>query len=213
MRNEKDLHMLESKLLINRYITFPFNTSVRADCASPGFLKGEPRQYYLKESKGFLKKRSNVVEGFGPKLHRRFLWLPWIPGHITEVPLEGTDVLTGPMSGCKIVIYRRGGKTYVGHIGTDIASVARTAAVKECWNSFAEQSSAEIQGFDPTEAISNFSKSHPSELAGPKIFGLVTARMEMYAVCAYEQGIGSREYRINEVRRVFPLPTSRLRNL
>src|SRR5258708_35155305 len=98
MRNEKDLHMLESKLLINRSITFPFNTSVRADSASPGFLKGEPRQYYLKESKGFLKKRSNVVEGFGPKLHRRFLWLPWIPGHITEVPLEGTDVLTGPMS-------------------------------------------------------------------------------------------------------------------
>src|SRR5258708_2312726 len=111
MRNEKDLHMLESKLLINRYITFPFNTSARADSASPGFLKGEPRQYYLKESKGFLKKRSNVVEGVGPKLHRRFYGCPASPGHITEMPLEGRDVHTGPMSECKVVIYRRGVKS------------------------------------------------------------------------------------------------------
>lgn len=201
--------MLESKLLINRYITLPFSTAGITDQSAANFQRIESPPYYLKESKGLRTKSSQVIQGDGPKPHRRFVWLPWIPGQISEIELRGVDVLTGPMSGCKIAIYHQGESTFVGHIGT-LEDRERTAAVKATWNTFAQQNLAEAQCFDPMRAISYQMRPNPGEIAGPTVFCLVTASREVYAVCAYEQGIGTRNYRIVEVRRVMPMGTTQI---
>jgi hypothetical protein len=68
--------------------------------------------------------------------HRTFRWLPWVPGKVSCVPLAGSDILTGPMTGCWLVIFehRNDGQLYAGHIGTetDLMS-ANTRQARAAW--------------------------------------------------------------------------------
>src|SRR5262245_27070643 len=128
--------MLQQKLIIDRYIDLNLNVP-----AIPAFNQGDfvtvtTYDCYLQESTGVFKKSSGIQAGLGAKAHRNFRWLPWIPGAIAETPLAGVDVLTGPMSGCWLVTYRRGGQTFAGHLGTDVADPTGTAAVNNAWNAF-----------------------------------------------------------------------------
>jgi hypothetical protein len=75
-------------------------------------------KYELHESTGLFEKRSAVAVGKHVKTHRNVRWLPWIPGKISYVDLEGDDMLTGPMSGCYIVVFEFENRIRVGHIGT-----------------------------------------------------------------------------------------------
>ena len=74
-----------------------------------------------------------------------FTWLDFIPGRITETPLT-QDVLTGPMSGCWLTLYRRAGQRYVGHVGTDSNSPLATTNAKTKWNAFALKSYGGVMG-------------------------------------------------------------------
>jgi hypothetical protein len=122
--------MLEQKLIVNRFINLTLAPPPAPAYADGAFVLVPVQQCYLQESTGFFKKTSTVQAGVGPKAHRNFKWLPWLPGAISEVALIGADVLTGPMSGCWLVTYRKpNGVPHAGHLGTDIASPVRTAAV------------------------------------------------------------------------------------
>ncbi|MEJ1335806.1 MAG: hypothetical protein RPU37_07120 [Candidatus Sedimenticola sp. (ex Thyasira tokunagai)] len=47
----------------------------------------------------------------------QYSWLAYAPGRTTRLSVVG-DILTGPMSGCIIPIWRDKGHRYVGHVGT-----------------------------------------------------------------------------------------------
>jgi hypothetical protein len=182
--------MLEQKLIVNRFIDLTLVPPIVRGYNNGDFVTIRVQRYYLQESTGTFTKTSAILPGGGPKAHRNFVWLPWLPGAISEVPLLHVDVLTGPMSGCWLVTYRINGIRYAGHLGTDIANLAGTAAVNTAWNNFAiAQPGDVIGGFNP---LRHWNGNFPARQAGepanpPKLFGLYTTTNQFYILAAYQQ--------------------------
>jgi hypothetical protein len=159
------------------------------------------------------------------KTYRNFKWLPWYAGDISETPLTAHDILTGPMSGCMLVTYRRNGVTQAGHVGTvDDPDGSRTAvnnSVKTLWNQFANAHAADvIGGFDPVDAaVPNAPAAQPGDMGG-KTWGLFTTSGLFYAVHVQVQqdlggvvGIVVPTYRIVGVHLVQSKPLNALQNI
>ena len=84
-----------------------------------------------------------------------FTWLKYYPGYITTAPLAGT-VMTGPMTGCYLCTYDRGGRK-LAHVGTEANSASKnTHRVKIDCLDFVNnhQLSNSVMGEKPTSCIS-----------------------------------------------------------
>lgn len=210
--------MLERKLIVDRYFNFPVEFySQIPPAAAAGAFQGIPwRNYFLQESTGIFTKTSAVQAGRSLKEHRNFLWLPYAPGAITEIPLQGTDVLSGPMSGCWLITYRKpNGIPCVAHVGTvDSAVDPRTVAVKAAWNRFAGGNQWNIVGgFNPLASWPALPapRGHDSVAA---VFGLCTASNEFYTVFLYRQVPGTPGLaRVAGIRRIFSAPRHALQRI
>lgn len=218
------------KLLVGRYIDF-HNQQETAPPPPRGQFAAHPvKTLTLLESTGlsygdqvapgrltktFGKTRtSGFAAGAGAKQHRTFQWLSWWPGFISEVRLDAVDVLTGFMSGCWVMVYKRGAHTYVGHVGTiggNDAAVATSAAVKACWNAWAAANHASlICGFQPNRhwkdngdankpaAVSETINGHErgDHNWHDKVLAVVTPARELYTVFVYRQRDVQTRYRI-----------------
>lgn len=133
---------------------------------------------------------SDTGVGSAPKVHRNFVWLEWIGGVVSEVQPGAMDVLTGPMSGCWIMCYKRGGVRCIGHVGTVMtAADPASVAAKAAWNNFASSGAGtSITGFDPFNASRN--GPVPQQLPGEsnrKTFALVTKDGRFFSVITYPQ--------------------------
>jgi len=209
--------MLEQKLIVNRFINLNIPPIVVPPYAGGDFVSVPVQQGYLQESTGFFKKSSDVQVRVGPKAHRNFKWLPWLPGAISEIALVGTDVLTGPMSGCWLVTYKKAtGVPYAGHLGTDIADPFRTAAVNGAWNAFALAQPADvIGGFNP---LRHWNGAFPIKRAdepnvAPKIFGLYTTANNFYIIIAFQQNNPATMLRIAGIQQVASSSIARLQQV
>lgn len=213
--------MLEQKMLVGRYINLTLNTPPPPHFNDGDFMLVPVQDCYLQESTGgrFTSVRvSAVIAGGGPKAHRKFKWLPWVPGAISETNLVGTDVLTGPMSGCWLVTYRKAnGVPHAGHLGTvDLAqpnAAARNAAVNGAWNAFATAHAGQvIGGFNP---LRHWNGAYPPSQPGEgaiKIFGLYTTDNHFYAIGAYPQG-STTMLRIAGIQLINSVPVARLQHV
>lgn len=124
------------------------------------------------------------------KGHRTFGWLSWLPGSITYVNMDGFDVLTGPMSGCDLVMFRQNGKVYAAHLGTDVGADAANASVKSVWNTFAQNHPNDvIGGFNPFRDVNGWvPQRHGDDAVGPPIYyGVYTTAQEFYTLVLYPQ--------------------------
>jgi hypothetical protein len=115
---------------------------VHAAAGTPaGFKTVRPTTIHLGHSKGSFSTKdriSSLKAGASGDGHRNFVWLPYIPGYVSEVEQTNLPIITGPLSGCPTTRYSRGGKTYVGHPGTeDHHDSANSQAARAYWNSFA----------------------------------------------------------------------------
>lgn len=118
-----------NKLIPNRELTLPgFDQSAPGpNPAFPTDFANVPNRTYniaVSNRVGVFDgtRRSAVQAGAHPnaaKQHRTFRWLPWVLGKVSCVQLAGSDILTGTMSGCWLVIFDLNGTDYAGHIGTD----------------------------------------------------------------------------------------------
>jgi hypothetical protein len=198
---------IESKLTVGKFInmTRPTVQTPRPN-ANGTFVTQTVTNMTIEESTGVLQKQSNIVEGTGTKVHRNFQWLAYFPGVISNVPLS-SDVLTGPMSGCWVVVYSQNGIDSVGHIGTSEQGSPQTAAVKATWHTFANTvgPSKLIGGFNPLNAWPK-GTPFPATQSGdgePDVRGLVTKSNspipEMYAVFTYK---GDGVKRKSDLRRI-----------
>jgi hypothetical protein len=157
---------------------------------------------------------ANVSPGVNPdpaKAHRNFNWLMWFPGLVSYVPLN-RDVLSGPFSGCWMVVFRLNGVQCVGHIGLDAPGTPVTQQAKVAWSRFANAFPGDlIGGFRPSDEWPNAAlpPRQPGEGA-PDIFGLVTQTGEMYSFCTYNT-FGLR--RIAGVKQVMPKGPATLSSL
>jgi hypothetical protein len=181
---------VEQKLIVDRFLDFTMPTNASPPIPEDKFFNQNRIDLTIKESTGVLQKQSSIVEGTGTKVHRNFQWLAWIPGAISAVQTGG-DVLTGPMSGCWVVVFKRNGIEYVGHIGTVTSpNDPQSIAVKTAWYKFARGAGPgdEISGFNPHRVWPS-EASLPAKKPGDGravIFGLVTQTKELHAVVMYK---------------------------
>ena len=213
--------MFEQKLVVGRYINLTSPAVANIPHSDGDFVAQPQHLLTLQQSTttgGFLnrKKESKVLAGTGAKAHRNFQWLTWLPGAITHVPVGGVDVLTGPMSGCQLVLFNLGGAVQAGHLGTDISSPTATAAVKGAWNVFANAHPGDvIGGFNP---LNDWVGALPAakvgkESSGIKIFGLLTVDAQFYTVVTYPQDTNANLLRIAGVRVIPSATLTTLQNL
>lgn len=180
------------KLIANRFLNlqvFPESHS-GADPAWPAhFVRGDGHIFNIKESQSsglFSRvKTSQISVGEHPvKGHRTFHWLPWIPGKVSCVPLDGTDILTGKMTGCWLVIFRRNGVHYAAHIGThENAASANTIQVKAAWrNAVNAELIQPVAAFNPTGPSLPALGTLNLKNEVPEFYGGYTAAGVMYTV-------------------------------
>lgn len=151
---------------------------------------------------------SAVAPGPAAKVHRNFVWLEWLPGSVSEVAPGGIDVLTGPMSGCWIMVYTRGGVQYVGHVGTeDDPGTANSIAAKNAWNVYgAAAPVGSISGFNPArDWVGPLPAAQGGDVIGkPKTYALVTSALEFYSVVLFAQTNKLTRYRIAGIQQLHP---------
>jgi hypothetical protein len=223
---------IERKLIVGRFIRFDIPRSIHEYIPPNRFIDLPDSRMTIEESSGVIQeqKQSNIVAGTGPKVHRNFQWLAWIPGAISAVQLARGDVLTGPMSGCWVVVFRRNGSVSVGHIGTSAhPNDPQSIAVKRAWYTFATGAlqGDVIAGFNPARewpALASLPPQQPGD-GRAVTFGLVTTDRELHAVLTYKGNASanatvippgqraSNLYRIAEIKRVPSESPDRLRGL
>jgi hypothetical protein len=95
-----------------------------------------------------------IKPGAGDDATASFRWLPYVAGKITFCRLGGTPILTGPMSGCWLTVFRMGNATYFGHLGTSNEFVDHTNAVKNNWKiAVGTGKITPLKAFDPSAEV------------------------------------------------------------
>jgi hypothetical protein len=179
---------IEQKLVVGRFLEFNPPNIPTPPNSQGEFVYQKQTNMSILESTGTFQKQSTILEGVGSKVQRNFQWLAWMPGAISAVQLAWGDVLTGPMSGCWLVVFKQNGIEYVGHIGTSDVP-AQTEAAKTAWRGFTSSNPQAPfpKGFNPLRA---WTGPNPKQEIGdgpPDIFGLVTKQpLEFYTVWTYK---------------------------
>ncbi len=225
--------MIETKLLVGRYLQFTPGASqhLPAGAHVPAFknincppltiqqsTRHNPGAAYNPFRNVGGQRESAVVGGTNAnKVHRNFKWLPWCAGDIAETTLD-RDVLTGPMSGCTLLYYRRGGVLKAGHIGTVTVTAALPATintnVKAVWNNFANANPGDVLGgFNPVGAtVPGHPPAQPGDVGG-QTWGLITTNGLFYAINVWVQNAPPNTYRIAGVHPVQSMTLPQLQNL
>lgn len=149
-----------NKLIVGRYLTLPrWDATIPAvdPTFPPNFLPAPGRFYNIEESTTHVPifnptRKSKIRQHqHAHKMHRTFLWLPWLTGNVSCVPLANTDVLTGIMTGCWLVIFQCNGVQYAGHIGTDLdPQHPNTIQAKAAWrNAVNTNQIVPVKAFNP----------------------------------------------------------------
>lgn len=134
-------------------------------------------------------------------------WLVYSAGHTTKMSATN-DVLTGPMSGCIITVWKEKGKRYVGHVGTvDDGGVGVTINQK-VKAKFADDMPQNTIGFNPALAW------NPGEImpllrrvkqgAAIHITGLVTSNDQFYSILLFRLN-GVNEWCVGGCKKVAPM--------
>ena len=180
-----------NKLIVGRYLDIPTWNDVPPATDGPGSPAGftlvDGRNYTLAESEGsgFLNTtRTSAVAPATmphPKAHRNFRWLPWIPGKISYAPLAGTDIFTGPFTGCWVVVFRIGPTVCFGHIGTKTDPMTpESQAVKTAWKDAVRDGAiTPLKAMKPT---TNIPAPQPGDKGAGVIYAVATSTQELAVV-------------------------------
>lgn len=217
--------MFEEKLVVGRFLTMPLATVVTAIAGPEGTVVDQPPKVSSIEqsvSSGGLfsrTKTSGIVAGQNQKARRNFNFLTYIPGLVTQTPLAGVDVLTGPMSGCWIMVYTHEGVTKVGHVGTFLKPTdQKSIAAKAAWAAFTQQVPAPqlIAGFNPFTHWKE--RGFPLKVGDDgngSVYALVTTDHRLYSIYLYRQGgnAAPNTYRIAGLQEIVSAPRSALMHI
>ena len=212
--------MFEEKLIVGRFVNF--SLAIVATKLDPKPTDGtvvdqDAKVCSLEQStsSGIINrtKTSGVVTGANPKVRRNFNFLTYYPGVVTQTTLE-TDVLTGPMSGCWIMLYKHNDVLKVGHVGTFMEPTdEKSIKAKEAWTPFAGSNEvALIGGFNPfTHWKERGFPLQTGNDSNGSVYALVTTARQFYSVYFYKQsGSVPNLYRIAGVEPIVSAPTTAL---
>jgi hypothetical protein len=216
--------VLETKLVVDSCIHLP-SQWFKLNVVPGAFLDQPDKPMSLKISKSLttapdVKVRArHIVPGTiqkQDKEHRNFQWLGWWSGAISQVPRH-RDVLTGPMSGCWVVVYRRNGIEYVAHIGKNKDNKAHSEAVVAGWNNYARaHPDSIICGFNPRRhwAIKTPARNERTDRIVPQCLALVTREPtpKLWSIFTYRQEVDSNLLRIAAIEEVESSSREQLQN-
>lgn len=198
--NRVVLHIDESESLAAPMTVAPNNLPTFGDRVRVGFQRAGQ---HIKSETVDRQKVSTTGVGQVAKAHRNFVWLEWLGGLVSEVR-AGMDVLTGPMTGCWITSYLRGGVHYIGHVGTVMThDDALSIAARGYWNNFA--AAAPIGSYSGFNPANNWAGPLPAAIAGDgafKFFALVTSAGHFYSVFTYSQANKASRIRIAGIQQI-----------
>jgi hypothetical protein len=161
---------------------------------------------------GLGQKTRVVTAGAVATPDRNVQWIHYMPGDISHVPFNGTDVLTGKMSGCPLVVFQLGGIVQAGHLGTIVGDAVTNAAVLGAWNAWANLHPADvIAGFNPAGVWGNPPSGNTGH--GWGILGLYTAgHHHLYSIFIYATGAAN-TWKVAGLQRVPTMTLHQLQNL
>ena len=112
----------------------------------------------------------------------RYQWLAYAPLFTTKLsPAPERDVLTGPMSGCIIPVWKEYGDRYVGHVGT-VDTKKLNPKVKEY---FANTMDKHTIGFNPAKVWKNSAVGIVAKLKknkGASVVALINSSNECFSL-------------------------------
>jgi hypothetical protein len=214
--------MIEAKLLVGRFLQFnptasrplpalPYVPDFQDVFCPPLKIKEsnrkDPGAWYNPMRNAGGQRQSTIKPGTNAtKEHRNFKWLPWYAGDIAETTLD-CDVLTGPMSGCVLVLYNKGTARKVGHIGTvtvtDAIPDSVNTNVKTVWTNWAKANRDDvIGGFNPRATTVPGHGAWQGDDVGGQTWGLITTLGAFYAVHVWVQKGTADHFRIDGVHQV-----------
>ena len=200
--------MIEKKIRKGQYLDFGNIGATQSQPAGTGQvsigtadrqISDSSKEHFYSATYRAVSDGSNLV-----KENRNFKWLPWADNAINYIESQGSDVLSGPFSGCHMVVYNYNGARRIGHIATPGA--------KNAWNSLvANDPLIEVlAGFKPDVGyVDEIAKDNDS---GLNIFGLVTAESGLYCIISFVQNFKP-ESRIAAKKRMDSLSVEVLSNL
>lgn len=209
--------MLVDKFLVGQCIKFKDrNVLLQNRVVGPGDFRKDPKVFMsigIPKDKGQGGIQTSKIGPLGERQDRNFQWLSYSPGYISYVHLNEYDVLTGPMSGCPIVLYMEGGKTYVGHVGTVVGYDDENQRIYDAWYAKIKTPGFKfVASFNPLRHIhaQHLIKPHQWTDVGlsPTVFAVVTMNThDFYTIVTFsvmdpqtKQGTGA--LRIASVERM-----------
>lgn len=216
--------MIQEKLIPGRYINLPADYTRTLN--APGgtndgdFVQVNSMALQLEQSAktpGMSGRYSRVSVGISSKDHRNFKYLQYIPYRTTYTSLSGVDVLTGFMSGCRVVVYSEGGMRYVGHIGT-ASDAGKNTTTKNAWNAFTQRPGVQVlAGFNPWAAWSGNLPLARADLgdhfSGVKCVAIVTPGLDLYSVALFKHTQNMEAFRVHAVERMASMTPHELQNI
>lgn len=118
---------------------------------------------------------------------RNFIWVPYAPNAINYTETQGRDVLSGPFSGCYMVVYNYKRSRRVAHIATPQANTPGGAV--PAWNRLvaSDPDIEVVAGFRPHEHIGSLSNLMKPTDSAFKCFGLVTGTNALWTIATFSQ--------------------------
>ena len=183
--------MISRKFEVDTCIRFPGHLLMQNSQPGPGtsFRPDPVTLLHIDPSIGKgTAKTSDVAANHLALRDRNFQWLTYSPGYISHVPLMH-DVLTGPMSGCRLVVFRLNGVVQSGHLGTVSGYDDVNTAINQTWGNWAQAHQADvIVGFNPLRDWAGTIPPQNGKIDGsnPSLFGLITAgHNHLYTIWTY----------------------------
>lgn len=202
--------MIEQKIHAGEFIAFGDVKEYPSALAGSGQLSNGTvkRTIGVSTNRIWQPTKRTVVDGENnAKEHRNFIWLPYQNNAINYIESQGMDVLSGNFSGCYMVSYNYKGSRRVAHIATPEA--------KATWNGIvaANNDIQIVAGFKPYNTDEDISRLMTSnDTNGQFIFGLITAKDELYSIVSFLQ-TDKIWFRIASINRRETLQLDQLRRL
>jgi hypothetical protein len=210
--------MISKRFEVGRELVLPTHLMIAPAFVANGAFTAQaaiPMNFAPSTGGGFLglgTKTSVVGAGAVPTADRNVQWLHYMPGNIAHVPFNGSDALTGKMSGCPLVIFRLGGIFQAGHIGTIVGNGPANALVLGTWNAWATANAVDvIAGYNPAGAWAAPPGGNLGHGFG--VMGMLTAgHHHLYSIFMWATGVAN-TWRVAGLRRVPTLTLHQLQNL
>lgn len=193
--------MIERKIRTGMMLDFPM--PVYSGYGNADVLQPVPQLYCHVWREGHFNASRGVSSGqLYRQGHRNFVWLPYRAGHVTFAALDSADVLSGPFSGCRMLLLEVNGVRQVYHVGTFNGpnTVESLRAKRGAHALIGNADVTYVCGFSPFANFNPMPDGLPGESVIPRVLGLITDNGDMFSILMRKQSGAGDRFRVVDVQ-------------